>query len=390
MAKPRHLLTALAVIVALLVLAPTAVLAGNGHDRGDRGFVYVNNNSAGTNAISAFRRQRDGSLTPVAGSPFATGGAGTGKPVATQGAVQLALGGRFLLAVDPGSNEISSFRIKHDGRLRLVDTVRSHGVAPGSLTVHGSLVYVANTGPVGANYTGFWLGWNGKLYHLPWSTYRLPADAYPGEVLLSPDGRELIGIRTGGTATEPTIGPSLIDSFRVGFLGGLRRADESPFANQRVGPIGAAFSPKNRNELFVTNAHDGPGLGSVSSYWVGRWGRVTPVAGSPFANGQTATCWIDITRDGRTMVVVNTATPSLSTYRIKQDGSLELKGSVGFRAAKAPFDVGLSQNDRFAYVVDAAAGVVHAFALEGGSLTELPGSPYAVPGAGAAFGIAVS
>jgi 6-phosphogluconolactonase len=390
MAKPRHLLNALAAIIAVLILAPTAVLADQGHDRGDGGFVYVNNNSAGTNAVSAFRRHHDGRLSPVAGSPFATGGAGTGAPVATQGAVQLALGGRFLLVVNPGSNEISSFKVKRDGHLQLVGAAPSHGVAPGSLTVRGSLVYVANTGPVGANYTGFWLGRNGRLYHLPWSTYRLPADAYPGEVLLSPDGRQLIGIRTGGTATQPTIGPSLIDSFRVGFLGSLRRVEGSPFASQRIGPIGAAFSPKNASQLFVTNAHDGPGLGSVSGYWVGHWGRVTPIDGSPFANDQTATCWIDITRDGRTMVVVNTGTPSLSTYRISHDGSLELQGSVGFRAAMAPFDVGLSPNDRFAYVVDAAADVVHGFSLEGGTLTELPGSPTAVPGAGAAFGIAVS
>lgn len=91
------------------------------------GHVYVNDNTTGHNTISAFDRQSDGSLTELTGSPFRTGGPGTGAGVATQGALQRSSDGVFLLAVDPGSNQISVFRIRHDGSLKLVDTVRSHG-----------------------------------------------------------------------------------------------------------------------------------------------------------------------------------------------------------------------------------------------------------------------
>ena len=52
------------------------------------GHVYVNDNTKGTNTIGAFDRHADGSLTPVPGSPFVAGGAGTGSGLASQGALQ--------------------------------------------------------------------------------------------------------------------------------------------------------------------------------------------------------------------------------------------------------------------------------------------------------------
>jgi len=47
----------------------------------------------------------------VPGSPFAAGGAGTGTGIGSQGALQISSDGRYLLAVDAGSNEISVLRI---------------------------------------------------------------------------------------------------------------------------------------------------------------------------------------------------------------------------------------------------------------------------------------
>ncbi|HEY8802279.1 MAG TPA: 3-carboxymuconate cyclase, partial [Candidatus Dormibacteraeota bacterium] len=75
------------------------------------GHVYVNDNTAGVNTIGAFDRHADGSLTPIAGSPFAAGGQGTGTAVGSQGALQLSSDGRYLLAVDAGSNQISVLRV---------------------------------------------------------------------------------------------------------------------------------------------------------------------------------------------------------------------------------------------------------------------------------------
>src|SRR5436305_1358855 len=129
------------------------------------GHVYVNDNTAGVNTIAGFDRHADGSLTPIPGSPFAAGGAGTGASTGSQGALQLSADGKHLLAVDAGSNEISVLRVEHDGALRLVQNgvVWSGGIEPLSIAVHGSLVYVANAGAGGSNYTGFVLNPGGRL-----------------------------------------------------------------------------------------------------------------------------------------------------------------------------------------------------------------------------------
>ena len=125
------------------------------------GHVYLDDNTAGTNTISGFDRHLDGSLTPLAGSPFVAGGAGTGAAggLASQGAVQVTNDGRFLIAVDAGSNQLSVLRINFDGSLQLVPNgvVSSDGPTPVSVAVHDGLVYVANAAAVGPNYTGFTL-----------------------------------------------------------------------------------------------------------------------------------------------------------------------------------------------------------------------------------------
>src|SRR5438045_3911125 len=101
-------------------------------------------------------RHADGSLTPAPGSPFKAGGAGTGTGLASQGAVQVSPDGRFLLAVDAGSDQISVLRIRDDGTLKQITggTVASGGSRPVSIAIHKDLVYVANAGDAASNYTG--------------------------------------------------------------------------------------------------------------------------------------------------------------------------------------------------------------------------------------------
>ena len=49
----------------------------------------------------------------------------------------------------------------------------------------------------------------------------------------------------------------------------------------------------------------------------------------------------------------------------------------------------VSPGGRFLYVVDAGAAKISAFAIDGTSLTELAGSPVAIPGGAAPFGMVV-
>ena len=178
------------------------------------GHVYVNGNTTGSNTIVGFDRHADGSLPAIPGSPFNAGGAGTGSAFGSAGGLQESSDGRYLLATDPASNQISVLRIKPNGSLQLADITSSNGTTPTSIAVNGSLVYVANGGAGGSNYTGFRLNAGGHLSAISGSTYALPDNALPGHVLISPrmarassglasgrarDRRTSTGLRSGAT-----------------------------------------------------------------------------------------------------------------------------------------------------------------------------------------------
>jgi hypothetical protein len=357
------------------------------------GHVYVNDNTAGVNTIGAFDRHADGSLTPIAGSPFTAGGQGTGTVVGSQGALQLSWDGRYVLAVDAGSNQISVLRVRPDGSLRAVGhPVWSGGVEPISIAVHGSLVYVANEGDkatgTGSNYTGFRLGEGGHLAPIEGSTIDLPNTANPGDILFNSTGANLIGVEVGTTVASTF----RIDSFTVGEDGRLKPAEGSPFAAQAAGPFGSEFSPVNPRHLYVSNAHGGAGNGSVSAFNVKPSGTLSPIGGSPYADGQTAPCWVEISHDGRFLFTVNTGSTTISSYRILEDGSLSYSSTTAFKSGPGirPFDARLDPSGGTLYVVDAATATVSAFAVAGGALSELAQSPFALPAGATPFGIAAS
>jgi 6-phosphogluconolactonase len=357
------------------------------HPRRDGGDVYVNDNTVTSNTVAAFHRRPDGSLQALPGSPFATGGAGTGAGIGSQGSLQTAFGGRFVLAVDAGSSQISVLAVGRGGSLRPVPggTVSSGGADPVSIAVHDNLVYVANAG-VGAgttNYTGFVLGSDGVLHPLPGSTIALPDGSQPGDVLFNATGSKLAATR---------VGTSLIDSFVVGHDGRLQEASGAPYAAQGPGPFGSEFRPTDPAELYVSNAHGGPANGTVSAFRDARDGTLTSIGASPFADQQTAPCWVEISHDGRYLFAVNTAQPSISSYAIKRDGTLTLLGSTAFGnpTGLGPVDARLSPDGDTLFVVDQGTSQVSAFRVDGGTLTELPSSPTELPAGATPFGIVVS
>ena len=342
------------------------------------GHVYLDDNTAGTNTISGFDRHVDGSLTPLAGSPFVAGGAGTGAAggLASQGAVAVTNDGRFLIAVDAGSNQLSVLRINFNGGLQLVPNgvLSSDGPTPVSVAVHDGLVYVANAAAAGPNYTGFTLSPFGRLQPLANSTVSLPNGSQPGDVLFNSTGTNLVGTR---------VGTSEIDSFAVGRNGLLTEAAGAPFAAQGLGPFGSELRPTNPQQLFVSNAHNVGALsGTVSAFNVASDGSLTSIGASPVANDQTAPCWVAITPDGRYLFAVNTGSGSISSYQIAPNGSLTLIGStvVSNSSGVGATDASVSPDERTLYVNESRVGAVGAFAINNdGTLTELPSSPVSVP-----------
>lgn len=372
------------------------VLAGpanaSAHDRtahgvaGHRtGYVYLDNNTAGTNTISGFSRSANGAMTALPGSPFVAGGEGLGAGIATQGAIRTADDGQYLLAVDAGSNQISVLRVGADGLLTPVpgSPFASGGVEPDSIAVNNGLVYVSNTGAAGTNYTGFTLSPGGQLHPIPGSTVTLPDGSGPGDVVLNGDNTKLIGTR---------VNTSLIDSFSLNGDERPHAAHGSPFAAQGVGPFGSEFRPTDPDQLFVANAHNGADLGTVSAFYDRPNGTLAPIGGSPVADLQTAPCWLVVSPDGRYVYALDTGSGYISSYAIAPDGTLRLLSNtpVSSTPGVTGTDIALSADGGTLYLNMARVNGVGEFAVHGGTVSQLPGSPVPASGSGSTVGITTS
>ena len=266
------------------------------------GAVYALTNQADDNAVATFSRAGDGSLTWL--GSVATGGLGAGSSLGSQGALALSADGRWLFAVNAGSNDVSTFRIDGSG-LALTSRVGSGGVRPISLTVHGNLVYVLNAGG-GGNISGFTVRNDGLLVPVTGSTPSLSGSAVgPAQVSFSPSGQWLV-------VTEKAT--SRLDVFAVGSDGVASSATSSASAGGT--PFGFAFG--HRDELFVSEA-----AGSASSYVIGGTGSLR-VASGAVSTHQGAPCWAVVTKNGKYGYTANAQGGSISGFAIDNDGAISL------------------------------------------------------------------
>jgi 6-phosphogluconolactonase (cycloisomerase 2 family) len=386
--------TARAFLLAGVVASAVGACGGDGDDGGlaDR-VVYTMTNATAGNDVLAFRRNDDGTLTKL--GTYATGGNGIGSAeispatpqdgidvLASQGSLRLTPDKRFLLAVNTGSNTVSSFRVDRDGVLARVDVEPSGGLQPNAIGARNDIVYVANVGaPVNgftSNITGFTLGGDGTLTPIASSTRSLStATAQPANLAFSPDGTLL-------AVSELTT--NRITMFPVAANGTLNAAVVN--ASSGGGPFGAAFIGSGAGRLIVAEAQM-PGVpGSASSYSVAASGALTPVSAS-LSSGQMATCWTILTPDQRRLYTSNTGSGNLSSYQIANDATLTLQQAVASPlegAMSGPVDGGVSETGGELYVLDSGAGAITAHRIAAdGSLTKIQTvSGQGIPALGAA------
>lgn len=309
-----------------------------------------------TNSVSAFTRDPCGALS--FSEKEKTGGEGTGEPVvdplASQGSLASACGGRLLLAVNAGDNTVSVFRVEQ-GCMTLRSVVPSGGVMPISIAVYGNLVYVLNAGDESAAATlaGFRLEKDGSLAPIGSCSVALPGEGVlasavqPACVVFSPDGDFLVvSLR----------GVNILVTFRVSPNGMLTNPVYTPSNGEA--PFGMAFA--RRDVLLVSEA----GANALSSYRIKHDGALQVISGSVKSN-QLATCWVSVTPDGRFAYTSNTGTGTISLYRVACDGGLTLVESVPSTpsADGAPIDSAVAPDDRYFYVLNGAQGSISAFVV---------------------------
>jgi 6-phosphogluconolactonase (cycloisomerase 2 family) len=338
--------------------------------------VFVQTDNTAGNAVAAYHRAGDGTLT-LAGT-YATGGLGgvlAGSVVdhlASQGSLTYDRDHGLLYAVNAGSDTVSVFAVSGD-RLALRQVIGSGGSFPVSVTVHGDLVYVLNALSGGSVY-GYRVD-DGKLSPVPGSLRRLGLDPNatpqfthtPGQVAFTPDGSSLI-VTTKANGND-------VDVFPVGRDG---RLSASPVVNSEPGTVPFAISFGQRGEVLIAEA--GPSALATFSLSDGVLSQLDSAL-----TGQAAACWV--TRAGEYFYTSNAGSASVSGYTASASGQLTALGNTSTDAGTV--DAASALGGRFLYVQAGGPGAVDEFAVgTGGSLTKI--GSVTVAGAAGAEGIAAS
>jgi 6-phosphogluconolactonase (cycloisomerase 2 family) len=291
--------------------------------------------NGGSDSISVFHIRADGTLAPVAGSPFPSGGSNP---------VSVGLSGDDVLCVvnqdqDPG----------HPGRIL-------------------------------PNYTSFRVTGEGRLIPIPHSTFFVAAGSSPSQALVSPDGGVLFGADFLG---------GLLRTFRIAHNGRLVPGAVLPlppelFAGNGAppNPLGLAVHPRRRL-LYV----DFVTINRIGVYHYNEEGGLRFLRSIP--DSGMAPCWARVNRAGTRLYASNTADSSITVYNIAHDPAAPVEiQKVVLRTAGNCFQFALDPTERFLHVVtqqSAPGQNVTANALNtlrvaaDGTLTEVPSSPTHLP-----------
>ena len=311
------------------------------------GFVVTTTNAAAGNSALVFPRDAAGGLgTPTA---YPTGGLGTGAGLGNQSGIIADEAGRFFYLVNAGSDQITVFE-RSEGGLTQRQLIGSGGSQPISLARFGRLLYVLNDGSP-ATVNGFRIQADGTLEPLSRSSRPLSAAV--------PDAAQIGFTRGGGSliVTEKATGNILV--FPVDRTGRLGVATVTP--SNGATPFG--FAVDRRGTVIVSEAFGGAPNGSALSSYRLLAGRLATVSPS-VPTLQTAACWVAIDPSGRYAYTTNTASGSITGYRIAPSGHLERIPPDGISGPTNPGPIDLAVTRAgLLYSLNAKSGSISGFQI---------------------------
>lgn len=353
--SPAGALARAALLVALLVDGAAAAPIG---------WLYVNGNLG--DSVSGFAVEASGSLTPLPGSPFAAGGSGGAGFYASNRAVAIVDGGvRRLYVSKQASATVSAFDIASNGALTPVSgSPFATGLTDlGALaaTPDGACLFAASES--GGGFARFTVAADGSLTLVGVEATSMGLDG----VAVSPSGAHLVAAApdTGilvfavgaGCSTSVVAGSPFavgLNTAHVEFDASGARIFTAIFnaVDTEVGvfdfiagtPTAIAGSPfafasgANSNvsrlrpggdRLYVTNQD----TGTVTVLDVAGSGALSLHAGSPFATGGSVPCGMDFTPDGDLLFAINGASSSVTVFSVAADGSVSAVPGSPFPAA---------------------------------------------------------
>jgi len=337
----------------------------------DNGYVYINNNVAGPNTVSAFSVDANGALTPIAGSPFATGGSGVGGGFFAANRMAIGAVKKFVFVANEQTNNISVFSIDPaTGALTLVPgSPFPTGGASGSgislgVTPDNQFLFASSSGS--NNITVFSIATNGTLTSISGSPFAV--GGVPDGIKVSPDGRFL---------AVALFSPDAVGIFTIASNGALTAVPGSPFPAAALGAvagvdINCASSLLFGGEANLTGTH-------IDVFSIGSNGALTPIPGSPFNNqgiGINSNVVV-LSPSDRHLFVSNQVSNTITVFNVASDGTLSLvPGSPFADPGGSPTVMATNEAGTLLYVYT-SGGAVSVFRIAAdGKLTPVPGSPF--------------
>ena len=319
-------------------------------------YVETNDPRPNSNGILAYAIANDGSLRPIKGSPFATGGTGFVDPSFALGPFdndqQLVLSRNesTLFAVNSGSNTLTAFHVAPDGRLSnlLGWPTRSGGSTPISIGRKGDQLIVLNSsedpaqaataGPPNAQTIDILPG--GFPLRRPFQAVELPKGSEPTQVLTTDTGRFIFG-------TSFPAGGS-IAAFERNADGSVTFTDniEPPTFNGTQALALGLWAHPTQPYLYA-------GLVNVNRVGVYHWnraGKLSLVTTVP--DSGVGLCWLRVTPDGKWLFTSNTVDESVSVFSLADPANpIEVSRAVD-AGAGGYYNIGLSPDGRHLYALE--------------------------------------
>jgi 6-phosphogluconolactonase (cycloisomerase 2 family) len=329
--------------------------------------------------VVGFGRRQDGTLVPM--DAYETGGAGRASTTSSLRLNSLiaedsiiAVDNKFVLVVNAGSNDVTSFRINADYSLTRADIEASSGTSPVSLAYRNGIVYVANadedglfTGPPdqSGNITAMRLDTStGQLTRM--AGFSVSLRGRPADLEVSPDGAWLVASAlNAGSSLLPRPTAAEVTSFRIQADGYLAATPAGTGMSTQVGNAAGRNLPnaigieiiarKGRQFLIAAEARTALATGapttgfkshqtgSISTWELAGDGSLIPrsqdfMVGPSMTEGPTQTSFVAWNPGYEFASVASATGARITSVSIGDDGIVRLVENSGYQLQGASAD----------------------------------------------------
>lgn len=344
-------------------------------------FVYTDNQFPGSGSVAGFSVDARGALRKLPGSPFQTGGSANGFSLTQANSVVVSTVRNLLVATNLGSLDLSVFTLDRatgiptlvPGGPTRVDPIDSEvgNALKVAVTPDGLLAIACVFSGERYALEVFRIGTDARLVAVPQSR-RVGTGSCAG-FSLSPDGRRI-------AVATPESGE--IAMYRLDDTGLISLSSGSPYTlPPDFRPVGLEFTCSS-DRLFATLWKDSRGF--IGVFDITTEDRLVPAPGmpAPLGVGSEASELL-LTLDGRFLYVSLSATNELLAFAVAADGGLAPVPGSPYRIDSYLDPLGLSTDEtgRVLYLANGDAQVSTYTIRDDGTLATVVGSPFVTSGA---------